>query len=122
MYLSILPRIILTISLLFLYHSIQPRVDMVYPYIPPLAHTPGMGVSMLGIHSPPKYCNQCQELRIKEATLLTQTHQYRLDMQEQVIELLKVLPQDTPQRARRERNKNEEILGEVLVWKNNQLP
>ena len=125
-------KILLAIVLLFLniWLITQPKAQVIFPFIPPLTHTPGMGLSLLGQPSMPpflflpmlqdvggKRCSSCPTLEMEMQQQLEQGKKMRLQMQTQTIELLSLLPKGTVENALRNRDDNEQRIGEVLVWK-----
>ena len=118
--------------LLLLIHTSQGNstVQMVHTYVPPLTHTPGLGLSMMGSHpEPPFMILEVIQQRTSDHKSITvgslfQKHKAHLDdgvhlrlhMQRQTQLLLEQLPADFVHQAWKERLKHEERIGEVRVW------
>jgi len=109
---------------------LTPTTMTVFPYIPPLTHTPGMGVSLLGEPQMPPFlfldsiqrvgqiqCQECPALERSMNQQLERGKEYRLEMQNAVIELIPLLPENTVYNALLNRDENEQRIGEVAVWK-----
>jgi len=124
-------KTLLSIGLLLLNAALFLRAEqlMVFPYIPPLTHTPGMGLPLLGTPQPPPFlylnqlqrltgppCLQCPELEEQVHINLEKGKQLRLSMQQQTIELLDMVPQNTMREALLQRDENEARIGEIKVW------
>ena len=101
----------------------------VYPTIPPLTHTPGMGVSLLGRHAEPPHFlldsliqkadeqqQKIRQLRQEQKALIIQGYEQKLGMQSLFLELTNQLPQDTIQMALLSRWKQQHRIGELHTW------
>jgi hypothetical protein len=101
----------------------------IFPYIPPLTHTPGMGLSLIGEPTPPPFlflptiqqisgtkCNQCDELDILLQQDLKKGKSLRLQMQQHTIDLVNLLPPETVKKSLLNRDNNEHRIGEVSMW------
>ena len=102
----------------------------VYPTIPPLTHTPGMGVSLIGSHAEPPHFlldslvqkadeqqqQNIRQLRQKQKTLIIEGYEHKLGMQSLFLELANQLPQDTIQMALLSRWKQQHRIGELNIW------
>ena len=117
--------LLLVNAMLFL----KPSKTMLFPYVPPLTHTPGMGISLLGEPQPPPFlflfqlehltqsrCTKCPMLEEQHEQNLARGKELRLRMQKETTTLLSLLPQQTLQRALLSRDDNEHRIGEVRVW------
>ena len=126
-----LTSIVLLILLLMLHTSKETsRVQTVHTYVPPLTHTPGLGLSMIGSHSGPPLMlfESMQRHMPNEMSLavsnLFQKHKAHLDtgvrlrlqMQQQTQTLLQYLPSEFAHKAWKERMLHEERIGELRVW------
>ena len=112
--------------------SIHSTSQIVFPYIPPLSHTPGLGVSMLGEHSPPPHMTiQMAQIRLtpaqqqamddlyaKQTTQLARGFTERMEMQRLVQALLEQLPPETMKDSLDNRFHHEQRIGELQVWQN----
>ena len=110
--------------------TFRPKQHLIHPYIPPLTHTPGMGLSPIAKPSPPLWlllqhrpktihCKECDELFQTRSQSLLQAKNHRLQFQETLALFLDELPSNTLQHARNERLIHEETIGEMSIW--NQL-
>ena len=102
----------------------------VYPTIPALTHTPGMGVSLLGSQAEPPHlllvsliqkANEQQrqnidQLRLDKSALVKQGYEHKLSMQSMFVELADQLPQDTIKMALLSRWKQQHRVGELNTW------
>ena len=101
----------------------------VFPYIPPLTHTPGLGVSMIGAHGSPPHMAiklfdnitpfQQRQLNTHyqlQEQLLTKGYFQRMQMQNQLHQLLQQLPPNTVEQSIAHRFHNEQRIGELNVW------
>lgn len=118
--------------LLLLLHTLQidEVVPIVHTYVPPLTHTSGLGLSLLGEHSEPpfvlldilhKHASKSDQQRIEELfqqhrSLLDTGVHLRLQMQEQTLSLVQSLPNSTIQNSWKSRYKQEQSIGELLIW------
>ncbi len=103
---------------------------VVHPTIPPLTHTPGMGVSLIGYSpAPPQHLldsiianatvqeqQQVSELRNTHKVLVQKGYDLRLDMQSLFKELLTELPKDLTQTLLLSRWEEEQRVGEMATW------
>ena len=109
--------------------SIPSGSSPVFPYIPPLTHTPGLGVSMIGAHgSPPhmaiqvvKIITPMQQRQLdtyyqQQEQLFAQGYTQRMQMQTQLQHLLTHLPRNTLEQSITNRFHNEQRIGELRVW------
>ena len=127
----VLTSIVLLVILLTLHTSSETsRVKTVHTYVPPLTHTPGLGLSMIGSHSDPPLMlfESMQRQTPNQLSLavsnLFQEHKEHLDtgvrlrlqMQQQTQVLLKHLPSEFAHKAWKERLQHEERIGELRVW------
>lgn len=108
----------------------SPSVQTVHIYVPPLTHTQGLGLSMLGSHSEPPFVlfesmhlqipkqmrNTVPPLFRKHQAHLDEGVRLRLQMQAQTQRLLTQLPSDFAHQAWKERLTHEERIGELRVW------
>lgn len=118
------------IGLQFSLSPFQSTTTDLHPYIPPLTHTPGLGVSMIGSHSPPPHMAIqmlnipiSMEIRTQLDTFYQQQHllmeqgfAHRMTMQRQVRELLTLLPPGTASISLENRFHNEQRIGELKIW------
>ena len=126
-----LTSIVLLALLLMLHTSGETsKVQTVHTYVPPLTHTPGLGLSMIGSHSDPPFMifESMQQHAPKQLSFavseLFQEHKAHLDtgvrlrlqMQQQTQVLLKHLPSEFAHKAWKERLQHEERIGELRVW------
>ena len=118
--------------LLLMVHTHQENhtVQTVHTYVPPLTHTPGLGLSMIGGHpEPPFMLLEAMQHYTSNHNSITvgsdfQEHKahledgvrLRLQMQRQTELLLKQLPPDFVHQAWKERLNHEERIGELRVW------
>ena len=119
-------------ALLLMLHINQgcQRVQTVHTYVPPLTHTPGLGLSMIGSHSDPPFmllesmhrhvgtdANITMTNRFKEhKSHLDEGVRLRLKMQTQTQSLLKRLPSGFVHQAWAERLNHEARIGELTIW------
>ncbi len=123
--------IVLLVLLLMLHTSNETsRIQTVHTYVPPLTHTPGLGLSMIGSHSDPplmlfesmhghtsnQLSHAVSNLFQKHKAHLDTGVQLRLQMQQQTQMLLKHLPSEFAHKAWKERLQHEERIGELRVW------
>lgn len=118
------------VGLLFRMSTSYDTATRVHPYIPPLTHTPGLGVSMIGNHSPPPHLaiqmmqipistghrTQMDLLYQQQENLIEDGFKNRITMQQQVQELLTLLPDDTASISLENRFHNEQRIGELNIW------
>ena len=103
--------------------------EEIFPFIPPLTHTPGMGLGLIGEPQPPPFvflprlqhtankdCIECRELQEAMQKNLETGKKIRLTIQERTLQLLDLLPERTMKQALLHRSKNEHRIGEVSVW------
>ena len=103
--------------------------DLRLPFVPPLTHTPGMGISLIGTPEEPAFvyiphlqslsassCSQCPKLEAELQQHLTRGKELRLTMYSQTKLLLSLLPDQTALSALKNRDHNEKRIGEVLIW------
>ena len=127
----ILPSLILFALLLMLHvNQGSQSVQTVHTYVPPLTHTPGLGLSIIGSHSDPPFVllESMQRHMSKDdnstMTRLFQEHKSHLDegvrlrlkMQRQTQSLLQLLPSSFVHQAWEERLQHEARIGELKVW------
>lgn len=103
---------------------------IVHTYVPPLTHTTGLGLSMLGKHAEPPFAlldvlhpkmtpEQKRSMDVlfqNHKTALDEGVRLRLQMQTQTLELLEYLPKNTVHEAWLQRFHHEERIGEVRIW------
>lgn len=122
------------LSLHFIHFISTPQATspIVHTYVPPLTHTPGLGLSMLGAHAEPPFTlldtlhttmSSEQKRSIKtlfqnHKAILDEGVRLRLQMQDQTLSLLGHLPEPAVHEAWRNRAHHEERIGEVRVWNN----
>jgi len=108
----------------------KPASSIVHTYVPPLTHTPGLGLSVLGEHAEPPFVlldvlhskmnpeqkSSMDGLFQKHKAALNEGVRLRLQMQSQTLELLEYLPKNTVHEAWQHRFHQEERIGEVHVW------
>ena len=127
----ILSSIILSALLLILHvNQAHKSLRTVHTYVPPLTHTPGIGLSMIGSHSDPPFTllesmqqpmptnpNRTMADRFQEHRVhLDEGVRLRLQMQAQTQSLLKLLPAGFVHQAWEERWNHEARIGELTVW------
>ena len=93
----------------------------IYPYVPPLTHTPKMGLSLIAHPTPAPSdllpnCKECQKLRAVIAKREQKGHKLRWRMQEETLALLDLLPPSFAQESLQNRSLNEHSIGEVRLW------
>ena len=127
----ILSSIILSALLLILHvNQAHKSLRTVHTYVPPLTHTPGIGLSMIGSHSDPPF-TLLESMQQHMPTNLNRTmsglfqeHKVHLDegvrlrlqMQAQTEALLKLLPPSFVHQAWEERSQHEARIGELTIW------
>lgn len=108
----------------------QQAASVAHTYVPPLTHTPGLGLSLLGEHAEPPFAlldvlhpkmtpEQKRSMDVlfqKHKTTLDEGVRLRLQMQSQTLELIEYLPKDTVHKAWQQRFHHEERIGEVRIW------
>ena len=107
----------------------QPTAQQ-FPFVPPLTHTPGMGLSLIGTPDPPPFlyipqletlggtqCSQCSKIESTLHQHLQRGKDLRLQMYDQTTVLLSLLPPQTMSAALQHRDDNERRIGEVFLWK-----
>ena len=108
----------------------QTRLSTVHTYVPPLTHSPGMGLSIVGTHSEPPFMlldvlqsnarpevnSSISDLFVKHKTHLDIGVRLRLQMQSQTLRLLELLPTDSAHVAWKNRSIHERSIGEVHIW------
>ena len=77
---------------------------------------PHMTVQMMNVPLSEHSRNQMDDLYRQQTLLMEQGFAYRMTMQEQVIELLSTLPDDTASVSLRNRFHNEQLVGELKIW------
>ena len=125
----ILTSIVLFAFLLTLHvNQARKSLQTVHTYVPPLTHTPGLGLSMIGSHSAPPFMllesmqrttpvdSSSASLFQEHKSHLDEGVRLRLQMQAQTQALLKMLPSDFVHQAWKERWHHEGRIGELTVW------
>lgn len=77
---------------------------------------PHMTIQMMNVPLSEHNRNQMDDLYRQQTLLMEQGFAYRMTMQEQVIELLSTLPDDTASISLRNRFHNEQRIGELKIW------
>lgn len=126
----ILMQIGLLFALLFAHQHSFLTDRVVHIYVPPLTHTPELGLSTIGHHENPPFTlldilhphlspperQRLSELHQEQQVYLTKGVQQRLQMQAQTMQLIDQLPQNTVHLAWQERFHNQQSIGEIKVW------
>ena len=108
----------------------QTSQSTVHSYVPPLTHSPGMGLSIVGTHSEPPFMlldllqnnarpevnKSIRDLFIQHKTHMDTGVRLRLQMQTQTLRLLELLPTDSAHVAWKNRSIHERSIGEVHIW------
>ena len=108
----------------------QTHLSTVHTYVPPLTHSPGMGLSIVGTHSEPPFLlldllqsktrpevNQSiNDLFVQHKVHLDTGVRLRLQMQTQTLRLLELLPANSAHSAWKNRSIHERSIGEVHIW------
>ena len=108
----------------------QTHLSTVHTYVPPLTHSPGMGLSIVGTHSEPPFMlldllqgktrpevNQSiNDLFVQHKVHLDTGVRLRLQMQTQTLRLLELLPPNSAHSAWKNRSIHERSIGEVHIW------
>lgn len=106
------------------------QISTVHTYVPPLTHTPGLGLSIIGIHSEPPFSlfdtlhNETNPQLQMSIDRQLQQHKTKLDtgvrlrmtMQRQTLQLLESLPDGIVHEAWKNRSTHEKSIGEVSTW------
>ena len=121
----LLSVLLITINIWLLW---QPTAQL-FPFVPPLTHTPGMGISLIGVPEPPAFthipyletlsgtrCSKCAQIENDLHQNLQRGKNLRLQMYSQTTALLKILPSKTMAEALQNRDENEQRIGEVFIW------
>ena len=101
-----------------------------HTYVPPLTHTPGLGLSLIGTHSEPPFTlldilhnNVEPNLRVSIDRLFKQHKSHldtgvrlRIQMQKQTLHLIGLLPPNIVHEAWKNRSTHERSIGEIRVW------
>jgi len=120
----------LLFALLFAHQHSLPTDRVVHVYVPPLTHTPELGLSTIGHHEhppftlldvlhphlPPPERQRLSELHQEQQTYLTKGVQQRLQMQAQTRQLIEQLPHNIVHLAWLERFQHQQSIGEIKVW------
>jgi hypothetical protein len=106
-------------------------VQIIHTYVPPLTHTPGLGLSMMGSQSEPPFMlleaiqqRTSNQTRSQMGSLFQEHKKYlddgvrlRLQMQQQTHKLIEQLPTGFVHQAWKERLDHEDRIGELHVWR-----
>ena len=106
------------------------HISTVHTYVPPLTHSPGMGLSIVGTHSEPPFMlldllhnntrpevnRSINDLFVQHKTHLDTGVRLRLQMQTQTLQLLDLLPTNSAHVAWKNRSIHERSIGEVHIW------
>lgn len=106
------------------------HLSTVHTYVPPLTHSPGMGLSIVGTHNEPPFMlldllhnnaqpevnRSIQDLFVQYKYHLDTGVRLRLQMQTQTLQLLDLLPANSAHSAWKNRSIHEKSIGEVHIW------
>ncbi len=126
----ILLQLGLLFALLFAHQHSLPTERVSHVYVPPLIHTPELGLSTIGHHDRPPFTlldvlhshlspperQRLSTWHQEQQAYLTKGVQQRLQMQVQTRQLIEQLPQNTVHLAWQERFLHQQRIGEVKVW------
>lgn len=123
------PLFSILLILLLLSLSLLQKTERIYPFVPPLTHTPQMSLASIGIPPPPirvllpelelisqSSCYRCATLQAQHQEEAENGQRLRLNMQAQVQALISELPPHFIEQARHHRSLNSQRIGEVWVW------